>query len=216
MSDAKDEHEGGGGGGAKKKPKLLLILAGGLILGGGGFGAYLFLAGGNSSASAAAAEDPHAKPDAHGKPDEHGKADGKTDAHGKPDAHGKADAHGGGDAHGKEAAPKTLAAGNDKRGKTKVITREPAVVNLRDSKGTRYLKVRIGLEITNDAVAEELKNMDPQLSDFINEKLSTCDITQIDNVAGRNRLRRELLSGINEILQSGVVERIYFTEFVIQ
>ena len=202
--DAKEADKGGGG--AKKKPKLLLILAGGLILGGGGFGAYLFLAGGSSASTAAAPDDAHGKtPDAHG----------KTDEHGKPDAHGKTDEHGGG--HGdKKEAPKGLAAGNDKRGKTKVITREPAVVNLRDSKGTRYLKVRIGLEITNDAVAAELQSMDPQLSDFINEKLSTCDITQIDNVAGRNRLRRELLSGINEILQSGVVERIYFTEFVIQ
>jgi len=214
VSDAKEEHKDAGAPGAKKKPKLLLILAGGLILGGGGFGAFLFLGGGGGAATAEA-EDPHAKPDAHGKTDAHGKPDahGKTDAHGKPEAGG--DAHGGG--HGdKKDGPKTLAAGNDKRGKTKVVTREPAVVNLRDSKGTRYLKVRIGLEITNDAVAEELKNMDPQLSDFINEKLSTCDITQIDNVAGRNRLRRELLSGINEILQAGVVERIYFTEFVIQ
>lgn len=218
MSDAKEEHKdaAAAGAGAKKKPKLLLILAGGLILGGGGFAGYLFMAGGGSPAAAEASEDEHGTPDAHGKPDEHGKT---ADAHGKTDAHGGGDkdkgGHGGG--HGdKKGGEKVVAAGNDKRGRAKVVTREPAVVNLRDSKGTRYLKVRIGLEIADEKVAEELKDLDPQLSDFINETLSTCDISQIDNVAGRNRLRRDLLSGINDILKKGIVERIYFTEFVIQ
>jgi flagellar protein FliL len=182
-------------GGKKKKPKLLLILAGGLILGGGGFAAYLFLAGGSAGAANAG---------------EHGKADaGHGEAHG--DAHGE----GKGDGHG-ENGEKIVAAGSYSKGKTMVITREPTIVNLRDSKGTRYLKVRIGLEVSQQVVADEIRELDPQLSDFINEKLSACEIAQIDNTAGRNRLRRELLSGINEILRSGVVEKIYFTEFVIQ
>jgi flagellar protein FliL len=191
MDAPKDEKAGG-----KKKPKLLLILAGGLILGGGGFAAYLFLAGGGSGAEAAAP--------AHGKPDAHGGGHGG----------GHGDAHG--DGHGKKEEGKVLAAGSEKKGKSKIITREPAVVNLKSSGGTRYLKVRIGLEITSDAVSEEIKNLDPQLSDFISEKLATTDIEQIDNAAGRNRLKRELLNGINEILEAGVVEKIYFTEFLIQ
>lgn len=192
MSDAPKDDKAGG----KKKPKLILILAGGLILGGGGFAAYLFLAGGSSAEAAAPAE-------AHGKKDAHGKADGHGDGHGD-------------DGHGKKDSGKVLAAGNEKKGKTRIITREPTVVNLKGSNGTRYLKVRIGMEVTSDAVSEEIKNLDPQLSDYITEKLSTTDIQQMDNSAGRNRLRRELVNGINEILETGVVEKIYFTEFVIQ
>lgn len=193
MSDApKDEKAGG-----KKKPKLILILAGGLILGGGGFAAYLFLAGGSSAEAAAT--------DAHGKKDAHGKAD---------DGHGGGDAHG--DGHGKKDSGKVLAAGNEKKGKVRILTREPVVVNLKHSSGTRYLKVRIGLEVASDAVSEEIKELDPQLSDFISEKLATTELEQVDNTAGRNRLKRELLNGINEILSTGVVEKIYFTEFLIQ
>jgi flagellar protein FliL len=189
VSDAPKDDKAGG----KKKPKLILILAGGLILGGGGFAAYLFLAGGSSAEAAA------------------------TDAHGKKDAHGKADdAHGGGDGHGKKDPDKVLAAGNEKKGKVRILTREPVVVNLKHSGGTRYLKVRIGLEIASDAVSEEIKELDPQLSDFISEKLATTELEQVDNTAGRNRLKRELLNGINEILSTGVVEKIYFTEFLIQ
>lgn len=125
------------------------------------------------------------------------------DAHGKPIP----------DGNSKDGA-KPAAAG-DKR-KKKVIIREPAVVNLRQSNGTRYLKVRIGLEITDDAVAEEMRELDAQISDHINERLSVCDISQMDNIAGRNKMKRELITGINELLKKGIVEKIYFTEFVIQ
>lgn len=131
-------------------------------------------------------------------------APAKLDAHGKPIP----------DAEGKEDEKKPAATGD--KGKKKVVIREPSVVNLRQSNGTRYLKVRLGMEISDEKVAEEMRDMDAQISDYINERLSICDISQMDNIAGRNKMKRELLTGINELLKKGVVEKIYFTEFVIQ
>jgi len=131
-------------------------------------------------------------------------APAKLDAHGKPIP----------EAEGKEGEKKPVASGD--KSKKKVIIREPAVVNLRQSNGTRYLKVRMGFEISDDKVAEEMREMDAQISDYINERLSICDISQMDNTAGRNKMKRELLTGINELLKKGIVEKIYFTEFVIQ
>jgi len=125
-----------------------------------------------------------------------------VDEHGKPIPN----------AEGKEG--KTVVAGS--KGKKRVIIREPAVVNLRLTNANRYLKIRMGFEITNDAVVDELREADSQIGDFINEKLSSYDIPQLDSTAGRNKMKRELLTGINEILKKGVVEKIYFTEFVIQ
>lgn len=170
----------------KKKSKLMLIIIAAVVLGGGGFGAFKFLGGSDTSAAASGAVDAHGKPIANSEP-----VTGESQDGSKPVAPG------------------------DKR-KRMVVVREPAVVNLRQSNGTRYLKVRMGFEFSDDAVADEMREMDTQISDYINERLSVCDIAQMDNIAGRNKMKRELLTGINELLKKGAVERIYFTEFVIQ
>ncbi len=114
----------------------------------------------------------------------------------------------------KTATP--VAAGEEKRAKAQVITLKPIVVNLRNSKGTRYLKVTVAMETTSKEAAEELGTLSPQISDLFVDKLSNVEITDVDNSAGRNRLKRELLSGINELLEKGSINTIYFTEFVIQ
>lgn len=119
------------------------------------------------------------------------------------------------DEHGKPipgAAPKKAAV----PGKKQVIIRDPSVVNLKKTLGQRYLKIRMGFEFSTPAIEDELKESDAAVSDFINEYLSGCDITQLDSTASRNKLKRELLLGINEILKKGAVEKIYFTEFVVQ
>jgi len=114
----------------------------------------------------------------------------------------------------KHAEPTIEAA--DKKTKTQVIKLSPIIVNLRNTKGTRYLKCTIGMETASPAVAEELTRLSPQLSDFLVEKFSTVDISDVDNSAGRTKLKREILTGTNELLESGFINAVYFTEFVIQ
>jgi flagellar FliL protein len=100
--------------------------------------------------------------------------------------------------------------------KTQVVTLKPIVVNLRNSKGTRYLKVTVGMETASEDVSKELLTLSPQITDFLVEKLSNVEVSDVDNSAGRNRLKREILSGTNELLESGFVNTVYFTEFMIQ
>lgn len=116
----------------------------------------------------------------------------------------------------KAAATQPTAAGDEKRAKAQVITLRPIVVNLRNSKGTRYLKVTVAMETTSEDAAKEVSTLNPQISDLFVDKLSNVEVTDVDNSAGRNRLKRELLSGINELLEKGSINSIYFTEFVIQ
>lgn len=104
----------------------------------------------------------------------------------------------------------------DKKAKTQIVTLKPIVVNLRNSKGTRFLKVTIGMETASEAVAAELQKLSPQLSDFLIDRFCNVEITDVDNSAGRNKLKREILAGTNELLENGYVSTVYFTEFVIQ
>ena len=174
------------------KKKLMVMGLAGILLGGGGLGGYMFMK--KSPASATAAGD---------------KTDEKKDEHG---GHGdkKDEGH---DEHGKESKK-----GNslDTPPKGKIITLNPIVVNLRDTGGSRYLKVSIGLETNNEDVAKEIKDITIQLSDFLNERLSNVRIQEVDNLAGRNKLKRELMQGTNELLEKGAVTQLYFSEFVIQ
>lgn len=101
----------------------------------------------------------------------------------------------------------------------KIVSLKPIVVNLRDTKGTRYLKVSIGLETRSEKVVEALNAKMVPLNDFLIDRLSNMRIEEIDNTAGRNKLKRELLYGTNDLLadtHAGSVEKLYFSEFVIQ
>jgi len=180
------EAKGGG------KKKFLIMGLAGVLLGGGGLGGYLFMKKGSSTASAG-----HEKETPK---DEHGKSD-----HGTKGGHD--DGHGSGKKEGSVI---------DTPNKGKIVTLSPIVVNLRDTGGSRYLKVSIGMETNNDDVVKEIKDISIQLSDFLNERLSNVRIQEIDNLAGRNKLKRELMQGTNELLEKGAVTQLYFSEFVIQ
>lgn len=100
-----------------------------------------------------------------------------------------------------------------------IVSLKPIVVNLRDTHGTRYLKVTIGLETRSEKVVEALNELKVPLNDFLIDRLSNMRIDEIDNSKGRNKLKRELLYGTNDLLSdkgSGVVSKLYFSEFVIQ
>lgn len=195
MSDHAEPAAGGAAKGGKKK--FLIMGLAGVVLGGGGLGGYLFM---KKSPTAAGTETKEAKEDEHGSKSEHGEKGGH-------------DEHGGEGEHGKKGGGGTVI---DTPNKGKIVTLNPIVVNLRDTGGSRYLKVSIGMETNNDEVVKEIKDIGIQLSDFLNERLSNVRIQEVDNLAGRNKLKRELMQGTNELLEKGAVTQLYFSEFVIQ
>jgi flagellar FliL protein len=90
------------------------------------------------------------------------------------------------------------------------------VVNLNDPGGKRYLKTNIELEYVGDAVGEELGRRLPQLRDVVLLLLSSKSLDEIQTVDGKIALRQELIQRINQILTSGKIRNLYFTQFVIQ
>ncbi len=93
---------------------------------------------------------------------------------------------------------------------------ETFVVNLNDPGGKRYLKTNIELEYVTEAMGEELQRRLPQLRDLILLLLSSKGLDDIQTVDGKIALRRELVQRINQILTTGKIRNLYFTEFVIQ
>jgi len=93
---------------------------------------------------------------------------------------------------------------------------DPMVVNLEQSKGKRYLKVKMSFELNKEAVQEELKARLPQLRDAILLMLSSKSFKDVSTVEGKLALRDALLTRINGLLTTGFIKRIYFQEFVVQ
>ena len=90
------------------------------------------------------------------------------------------------------------------------------IVNLLDDSGRRYLKLSIKLELSTEKLGEEIREKMPEIQDSILILLSSKSYHDIADVAGKLRLRTEIIERINHTLTTGEVKKIYFTDFVIQ
>ena len=92
------------------------------------------------------------------------------------------------------------------------------VVNLLDKKGIgkRYLKVTMELEVGKEEDKVKIEKNMPQLKDAILLLLSSQTLKEINTMEGKLELKQAILSRIKQVLGDGIVQRIYFTEFVVQ
>jgi len=96
------------------------------------------------------------------------------------------------------------------------------IVNLAGSRGQRYLKVNVSVELRGDAPsrgAERLKAQEPSVRDALIQRLSTKTLELLEAKGAKDDLRLELLDVLNGGVLRGTesrAERVYFTEFLIQ
>ncbi len=93
---------------------------------------------------------------------------------------------------------------------------EPFIVNLADSEPRRYLKIRIVMESGEPKVNGEYEKRLPQLRDNILVILSSKVYNEIMDSEGKQKLREEIKGRTNQVLQNFKVQRILFTEFIMQ
>ncbi len=93
---------------------------------------------------------------------------------------------------------------------------QPFVVNLSDPGGKRYLKSLIELEFNEDSVQKELDARLPQVRDVILLHLSSKTIEDVQNIDGKIELKNSLITQVNQVLKTGKIMNLYFTQFVIQ
>jgi len=90
------------------------------------------------------------------------------------------------------------------------------LVNIADGKQTRYLKANITVEAVDTSTQEEIQKRMPQIRDAIIFHMGTKTFDQVRDLQGKKQLRAELTKRLNGILDERLVERLFFTEFVVQ
>ncbi len=98
-----------------------------------------------------------------------------------------------------------------------LLEMEPFIVNLADPSGKRYLKLKLAVDAKDEKIKQELEARMPQIRDSILLLLTSKSYADIAPVAGKIRLRNEILKIINRALIGvGSVHAVYFSEFVVQ
>lgn len=97
-----------------------------------------------------------------------------------------------------------------------MVAIEPFIINILDEEGTRYLKAAITLETDNEPVVEEINQRMPQIRDAILLLVGNKTFSELADLQGKLQLRSELRERLNKLLSGGRVQKIYFTEFVVQ
>ncbi|MBF0282187.1 MAG: flagellar basal body-associated FliL family protein [Zetaproteobacteria bacterium] len=95
---------------------------------------------------------------------------------------------------------------------------EPLTVNLSDSDGTRYLRIKMKFEIPSDLSSDVLSPYMGVIKDLLINVLSSKTSDQLRSPQGKYQLKEELKYRVNDIVaqDSPVVRKIYFGEFIIQ
>ena len=100
----------------------------------------------------------------------------------------------------------------------------PLIVNLADVGGDRYLKIKLVLLEVPSAAKKEKKEgekegislQDAIIRDTIITVLSSKTSDDLLSVSGKEELKNELITAINQALHRNLVRKIYFLEFIIQ
>ena len=90
------------------------------------------------------------------------------------------------------------------------------IVNLLSNNSSRYLKCKIDLELDAPELQEEVDKKLPAIRDLIIRILSSKTVEEIQTSKGKEKLKEEIKRKINEMLTTGEIRNVYFTEFVIQ
>lgn len=92
----------------------------------------------------------------------------------------------------------------------------PFTLNLLSDGGARYVKCTIQLEQNIETLTPELDKKTAIIRDIIIKTLTSKTFEEVSTIKGKERLKDELTSKINEVLTDGFIKNIYFTDFVVQ
>jgi flagellar FliL protein len=81
---------------------------------------------------------------------------------------------------------------------------------------TQYLKVKIALELPDDAVMAQIQPLMPRLLDTFQTYLRELRPTDLDGSAGLYRLKEELTRRVNAAIAPNRINAVLFKEIVVQ
>jgi flagellar FliL protein len=92
---------------------------------------------------------------------------------------------------------------------------DPFTLNLRGGGGGRMLRLEVHLEVAAPDV-EQITERDAVLRDAVLALASDQTYADLEGLDGKTYLRDELLRRLNAVLDGPRIERVYFTDFVVQ
>lgn len=105
---------------------------------------------------------------------------------------------------------------SERRSSGKIYSIGSVIVNVANTEGRRYLKTALDLEINNNKVVAEIESKRSQLIDIMINTLSSKSLDEVTSSDGKDRIKKELMDRLNSEIQSGRINRVFFTEFVVQ
>ncbi len=87
------------------------------------------------------------------------------------------------------------------------------LVNLSDKDVLRYLKMTLGVEISDQRVVEEIKNKTVEIRDAIITLVSAQTSEDLSTTEGKEKLKLLIADSINSFLTSGKVTKSLFRRF---
>jgi flagellar protein FliL len=97
-----------------------------------------------------------------------------------------------------------------------IVQLDEFTVNLNESSGSRYLRVRISLELEESGMEAVITERMPLIHDTVLLYLSGLVLDDIDSVAGKEMVKEEIRQRVERLLRQGAIRRVLFEEFLVQ
>lgn len=97
----------------------------------------------------------------------------------------------------------------------KLVPLETFLVNVSGSRGRKLVKINMELELSNAEVQEEVEKIKPKIRDYIIIIASSKTFNEISTKEGKDALRDEIKNQLNLFLTKGQINKVYFTEFIL-
>ncbi len=97
-----------------------------------------------------------------------------------------------------------------------VMELEPFLLNLADRDELRFLKVSIKLELDRPEEKTDYTTKVPAIRDVLLVLLSSKESQILRTTNGKRRMREEIMTRVNGVMNKGKVSNVFFTDFIIQ
>ena len=86
----------------------------------------------------------------------------------------------------------------------------------RNDRAGKFVRVEVRLKMSDEDLADELKDKNIVLRDAVIEALSLKRFSEVSTEKGKMVLKENIKEKLNGILSEGEIEDVYFTLFIIQ
>lgn len=90
------------------------------------------------------------------------------------------------------------------------------LINPKNSGGKRFLVLSLGVETKSSDVIAELADKEIVVRDAILQMLSEHTAEELSSIELRESLKVRIIDRLNSLLQKGEIDRLYFTQYLLQ